>query len=1350
MKLNGNNQKIKDYYIGLDVGTNSVGWAVTDTEYGLLRSHGKHLWGARLFDSSEGSKEQRVNRSNRRRLARRKQRLTILKLLFEEEISKIDPDFFNRLHESDRWQEDKRTDCRFSLFNDPGYTDKEYHNSYPTIYHLRSELANGNKPHDVRLVFLALHHLMKYRGHFLQQGETPEELVTPEQAFQDLVVFLRESYGQELILSNQSDFLAALQNTELKTQEKKKALREALGRRNAKNVVTSDSEPVLSAEHLCDLLAGGTVKLADLFQDESLKESEQKSISLKEWLEEEKEEALLALLEDRATILLLARDVYDAARLSAIRGEHKYLCDAKIALYEKNRKDTRILKALIREHAPSRYKHIFCEREENLNNFPAYSRYRHNSGEYACGKDRKQEKFCKFLEAELNGISLDTPEAQRILSEIKERTFLTKLRGTENGKIPYQLQKMEMKAILDNAASYLPFLNEADEDGNTCADKILKTFSFRIPYYVGPLNQNSPRGWCVRFPGKEGEQIKPWNFGQIVDTESTVKAFIENRIGLCSYTAEPVLPRNSLLYCEFTLRNELAPLRVNGHPLPHAVREQMIHDLFIKSTRRVTKKRLYSYLLSQGFISAGDELTGIDEDVNATLKSQRDMADIMQKLGDSALAEEIIRHIVIFGEDKRMLTRWLKNKVPSLGEDDLRALARLNYQDWGNLSAYFLTGITAELDGKQLSIMELFQETDMNLNQILSAFPSLIKEAEQHRNEHLGNSMSLTERLKTMYISPSVQRGIRQALAIVDEIVDIRKGAPAKIFIEMARGDKKDLEKKRMLSRKQQLQMLYASCKDVSRELADNLELEDDNSLRSNKLFLYYLQLGKCMYSGDPIDLGALMHGELFDRDHIFPRSKIKDDSLDNLVLVKNELNREKNNNYPIDESIREKMGPTWRKMKEAGLLSEKKYQRLIRNTVLTETELRAFDARQLVQTRQATLALATLLKEKYGEERIVYSKAGNVSEFRQYFKFYKCREVNDLHHAKDAYLNIVVGNVYDVRFTKQFFKNILREKYSIKPEALFGENTDEALKKNKLYQTVKDMLRRNDPIVTRMPHEAGGKLFNVTLQPAVTFQPASNKKDIEEKKDIVKKKAVLPIEQYGGYNNRYGAYFCAVEHTTSKGKRIRTLEPVFMDQKAQYEADPEQYFRDCLRLKDPIPIQKTILMDSMLEINGKRYYISGRKDEKTVRLEHAYQLILPSEQEELIRQAAKYDELCSTKKAEVPVQKGSSLTDESLLQLYDLFRKKCDEPIYSGLFPALPKHIDNNRDIFCGMTLLKKCQTLLQILKAFRCNAEKPNLKDLCGKETDLRITEKNVISSFQSVYLIHRSPTGIYEYKT
>lgn len=34
----------KDYFMGLDIGTGSVGWAVTNGQYEIERRHGKDLW----------------------------------------------------------------------------------------------------------------------------------------------------------------------------------------------------------------------------------------------------------------------------------------------------------------------------------------------------------------------------------------------------------------------------------------------------------------------------------------------------------------------------------------------------------------------------------------------------------------------------------------------------------------------------------------------------------------------------------------------------------------------------------------------------------------------------------------------------------------------------------------------------------------------------------------------------------------------------------------------------------------------------------------------------------------------------------------------------------------------------------------------------------------------------------------------------------------------------------------------------------------------------------------------------------------------------------------------------------
>ena len=64
----------KPFTIGLDLGTGSVGYAVIDNEYKLVKLNGRHAWGSALFDNAQTAKARRLFRSARRRSARRKER----------------------------------------------------------------------------------------------------------------------------------------------------------------------------------------------------------------------------------------------------------------------------------------------------------------------------------------------------------------------------------------------------------------------------------------------------------------------------------------------------------------------------------------------------------------------------------------------------------------------------------------------------------------------------------------------------------------------------------------------------------------------------------------------------------------------------------------------------------------------------------------------------------------------------------------------------------------------------------------------------------------------------------------------------------------------------------------------------------------------------------------------------------------------------------------------------------------------------------------------------------------------------------------------------------------------------
>ena len=139
-----NSDKRKDYYVGLDMGTGSLGGAVTDTQYHLLKVKGKDFWFVREYETAKPQLDRRTHRIAKRRLQRHKARIGLIRSYFAEDVLKHDPLFYIRQDNSKYYQEDKdaRLTTKDSLFADPGYGDKEYHDDkeYPTIFHLRQAL----------------------------------------------------------------------------------------------------------------------------------------------------------------------------------------------------------------------------------------------------------------------------------------------------------------------------------------------------------------------------------------------------------------------------------------------------------------------------------------------------------------------------------------------------------------------------------------------------------------------------------------------------------------------------------------------------------------------------------------------------------------------------------------------------------------------------------------------------------------------------------------------------------------------------------------------------------------------------------------------------------------------------------------------------------------------------------------------------------------------------------------------------------------------------------------------------------------------------------------------------------
>lgn len=147
------------------------------------------------------------------------------------------------------------------------------------------------------------------------------------------------------------------------------------------------------------------------------------------------------------------------------------------------------------------------------------------------------------------------------------------------------------------------------------------------------------------------------------------------------------------------------------------------------------------------------------------------------------------------------------------------------------------------------------------------------------------------------------------------------------------------------LSRRARLLRAYRNYDDPSRDWAGEISRLPRGALEDRKLFLYYLQRGRCLYTGEEISPEDLAGGE-YDIDHICPKSLTRDSSLDNLALIRRDMNRAKSDAYPLPRTLQKEMEPFWADLLSAGLMTREKYRRLMRRTPLTEKELERFAAR--------------------------------------------------------------------------------------------------------------------------------------------------------------------------------------------------------------------------------------------------------------------------------------------------------------------------------------------------------------------------------------------------------------------
>ena len=1366
--------KRDDYYIGLDCGTNSVGWAVTDQNYNLLRAKGKTLWGSRLFDAGNTAAERRTARSSRRRTRRTSERIKLLNLLFQDEMAKIDPEFYLRLTKSFLLEEDKhlKQNSKNTLFNDSNFKDKDFHKQYPTIWHLRKAIIEApDQTHfDLRLYYLAIHHILKNRGHFLRSEKKIQGAGDFSPIFQDFCE-IAEKFDFYIDEQSEAKLKSIVSDRTLSKNDKKRQIKESI-------FIEAD-EPDKRLIELSGLLVGSTITPLRLFEEEVDKDAAKLSFSDSN-IEEKFAEIEGVLDSEQFSLIEIAKKIYDYGYLNDLLSGEEFISSAMVKNYESHQKQLKELKQLLKPFQED-YQTFFKTKKISSEKTICYNAYigkaytENKSGRKSTFRV-SQEDLNKEIEKLLEKHHIDTP----LLEEAKNRRLLPKQKGQAKGTIPQQLHHEELLLILSHLEKDYPsFAKEVPNESkeyNTLTKKIASIHSFRIPYYCGPINKNSDWSWADE---EIAELVRPWNFKEIVKLDTHADKFIRRMTNKCTYLpSEDVLPKSSLLYQKYMVLNELNNLKINGVRIDNPTKQIIYEKVFENGEipGNITIKNLTKWLRENGHLGSNDELSGFAESTTSNVSSSKFLPklsthlDFLKILGQDYQKrfskdelETVINLITILNNEPEMLRKKISDILgKKCSEDCIKKLAHKSYKGWARFSDTFLTKLTIEYNGKKATIIDMLWESNQNLMELLSSkyhFKEAVEDFNQLKNPP--KTEITYQDVANLYCSPSVKRTIWQSIKIIDELVSVEGSAPAKIFIESTREDEEQNKNKTNLKRKDRLMALYKELpkSNDTQALLDELESKENRDLQSKKFYLYFSQMGHCAYCGERINLDELTSSS-YDIDHIYPRSKTKDDSITrNLVLVDAKCNREKADVYPIKEEWRKKMRALWFAWRRAELITKDKYDRLVRTTPLTAEELSKFISRQIVETSQSAKALRDLLAQKYPKTKIVLVKAGQVSNIRNYFangykdketnavivpgkpEFVKVRALNDLHHAKDAYLNIVVGNVMSETFTDNPYKwlknpenfnnysinshNIWRSKPP-KNNFIKGWNFANSIK------IISHNMSRNNILWTRMPHYQTGAITDL--------QPVGKSKDAE---DLFPLKKNLDPTKYGGYNSIKGSHFALIEQKDKKSNLCRKLVQIPILAKE----NPEKYIHN--KYENSTIIIPTILMGSLFKINNNFLQLNGRTGDSII-FAPAHQLYLAPEHAAYLKKVCNLNAKIAKNKNYIIDEEHDQISQEENVKIYDILTERLK------IFETIPElgprvsQFQKYRNEFMKLSIEKQCEMLEKILVAFGCNSTTANLSDFIPSSSSVgKCRISNNISNLDNIFLVHQSPTGLFERK-
>lgn len=1013
------------YSIGLDIGVSSVGWACLTPEFRIPKYNGRFAIGVREFESANTAEERRLQRGTRRRYNRRIKRIQLL----QETLSPLfqnDADFIMKIDANEKhfWRNNNQFENK--SLSEVLVSLKENSKKHPTIFHLRKALLKNEEKFDPRLIYIALHNLVKFRGHFLnenmgwintKENETTFDMLNEYFTLLEQIGYRNDHQKQAITKNQLLKIVEIIENKELTNSDKRTTIKKLIGKEY--------HDPI-------SLIIGLKSDMHKLFFNSDNSVSYQEEKLKVSFTDEDITEVYGKLTDDEQVIIDQANKLFQHVLLNDLLNGHQCVAESKVTSYNQFKNDLLLLKEIYNQHLGEKaYRDMFITSKtkqtkyrdtKNINLLCAFDRF--------LKVHKEEDTFYKELKRVFDTIikssestKKDITNVQNALERLNKNTFLQKQKGYLNAAIPHQNNEYEAQTILKNQQKYYPEITDE------VIEKVSQIINFRIPYYIGPLlkeaNEND-FGWVVR--KNPDKHVLPWTIDEVIDRSQSAEKFINRMTSYCAYlTSKKVLPKHSLIYQLFEVLNELNGIQIRPeyeqpdkkYRLDYKEKQWILKNVFQKY-KNVTHKILLRELKNSPYKeivldSQTDSLGNVfgtqkEDRFGSSLSSFITLSNIFSNIDDSNqdMLEELIYWITVF-EDKDIIKLKINEKYKNISDKQIKALINLPFVGWGRLSHKLINELPADTNNN-VTILDIMKQEPVVFMEVLGTEKYRLNERITKLNLHHNKSFAKIryKDIAELQGSPAIKKGIWQAILIIEDLVQTF-GEPDHIMIEFAREE--DV-KERNVNRKQQINNLQKAISKDEKELKAFLKEHsryENNDYKDQRLNLYITQEGKCLYTGEALNISRLHDYHI---DHILPRNFVKDDSIDNLALVTSKANHNKGGTkMPLEilndrDRFHQKI--QWKKLLDNKLISQSKYFKLMKES-FSDQDKESFFARQLVETRQITKHVKDLLNDRFEHTEIHPVNANVVTNLRKHSNVVKIRDLNNKHHAIDAALTALI-----------------------------------------------------------------------------------------------------------------------------------------------------------------------------------------------------------------------------------------------------------------------------------------------------------------------------------------------------